>query len=259
MVLTVLSCASRDVPAHADDIFIPLPAADQQNIAAQLGAGVVGQPVPSAPIDDASVYFPLQEKTLTYQVTSGPNAGKTQMLRVARSRRPNGRPAWRFQFSPQLAAFIHQTSGGDLTIPAVTDSDRGVVVVATPPNPFLLNGMKPGDVRSYSQKVSVNYLDDPTSQDYAGSLDGTYAYVGTYRVTVPAGDFNALLVRVRTEGKVGPAHTEDTAYYFFAPGTGVVAMIMQEDAEAFWIIHLDSTSGKVLASTERQSGKGSRH
>jgi hypothetical protein len=28
---------------------------------------------------------------------------------------------------------------------------------------------------------------------------------------------------------------------------GVVAMISQEDAEAFWIIHLDSSSGRVLA------------
>ena len=48
------------------------------------------------------------------------------------------------------------------------------------------------------------------------------------------------------EGKVGPAHTHDTAYYFFAPGKGVVAMISQEDATAFWVIHIDTTSGKVL-------------
>ena len=50
------------------------------------------------------------------------------------------------------------------------------------------------------------------------------------------------------EGKVGPAHTTDTAYYFFAPQVGVVAMISQEDVEAFWIIHIDTASGKVLAS-----------
>ena len=49
-------------------------------------------------------------------------------------------------------------------------------------------------------------------------------------------------------GKVGPAHTEDTAYYFFAPKVGVVAMISQEDVEAYWIIHIDTTTGKVLAS-----------
>jgi hypothetical protein len=28
----------------------------------------------------------------------------------------------------------------------------------------------------------------------------------------------------------------------------VVAMISQEDATAFWIIHIDTTSGKVLTS-----------
>ena len=246
IVLPVLLCVARGMPARADDIIIPLPAADEQRITAQLGAGVVGQALPSAPIEDASVYFPLQEKALTYQVTAGANAGKTQTLHVARRTRSNGTAAWRFQLSPTLAAFIRQTPGGDLMIPAVMDSDHGVVVVTTPPNPFVLKGMKPNEVRSFSQTVSINYLDEPTRQEYAGSLDGTYTYVGTYQVTVPAGTFNAVLVRVRCEGKVGPAHTQDTAYYFFAPGTGVVAMIMQEDAEAFWIIHIDSTAGKVL-------------
>ena len=36
-------------------------------------------------------------------------------------------------------------------------------------------------------------------------------------------------------------------YYFFAPNQGVVAMITQEDATAFWLIHIDSSSGKVLS------------
>ena len=39
-------------------------------------------------------------------------------------------------------------------------------------------------------------------------------------------------VRRGKHPSTGPAHTEDTAYYYFAPGTGVVAVIMQEDAEA---------------------------
>jgi hypothetical protein len=57
-------------------------------------------------------------------------------------------------------------------------------------------------------------------------------------------------MRHRYTGKIGPADTQDTAYYLLAPGVGVVAMISQEDAEAFWIIHLDSSSGRVLASVE---------
>src|SRR5208282_5550597 len=140
------------------------------------------------------------------------------------------------------------TPGGDLIMPAVSDSGEGVVVVSTPANPFLAHGIKPGETRSYSQQVSVNYLDDPGDQEYSGSLSGTYTYVGTYQVTVPAGRFPAILFRVKCQGKVGPAFTQNTAYNFFAPGVGEVAMIMQEDVAAFWIFHIDSTTGKVLSS-----------
>ena len=37
-----------------------------------------GQSVPSEPIKDLSVYFPLQEKVATYQVMAGPKAGSAQ-------------------------------------------------------------------------------------------------------------------------------------------------------------------------------------
>jgi hypothetical protein len=231
--------------ARADDVVLPLPPNDQQIIAAKLGS-IVGKALPSRPIDDVSVYFPLQERAAIYRVTAGPNAGNKQTLGLAKTRRAEGKAAWRFQFSPSLAGFIHQTPEGDLMMPAVTDTSQGVVVVTTPANPFVLKDMKPGETRSYSQQVSVIGLDDPADQEYSGSLNGTYTYLGNYQVTVPAGTYEAVLLRLKCEGKVGPARTHDTAYYFFAPGKGVVAMISQEDATAFWIIHIDTTSGKVL-------------
>jgi hypothetical protein len=231
--------------ARADNAVLPLSSEDQQMINAKLGS-IVGKALPSKPIGDVSVYFPLQEKAANYQVTAGPNAGNTQRLGLAKTRRPGGRSAWRFQFSPSLAGFIHQTPEGDLKMPAITDTSEGVVVVTTPANPFVLKGMKPGETRSYSQQVSVIELDYPADQEYSGSLNGTYTYVGTYQVTVPAGTYEAVLLRLKCAGKVGPAQTHDTAYYFFAPGKGVVAMISQEDATAFWVIHIDTTSGKVL-------------
>jgi len=232
-------------PASAAGPMLPLPAEDAQEIASLLGQGVVGRALPSEPID-ASVYFPLVERSSAYQVTGGKNAGKTQTLRTMRGQRPGGNEAWRFELSPSLAAFINQ-AGADLTMPAVSDSGEGVIVVTTPANPFLVDGMKPGETRQFSQQVSVNYLDDPSDQRYAGHLAGTYTYVGTYEVNVPAGTFPAALLRLKYTGKVGPADTQDTAYYFFAPKVGVVAMISQEDVEAFWIIHIDTSSGKVLA------------
>ena len=242
-VLGVVLLASES--ARAQGLVLPLPAEDQQMITSKLGS-IVGKALPSKPIDDVSIYFLLQEKMAHYRVTAGPNAGNTQTLGLAKTRRSGGKSAWRFQFSPSLAGFVHQTPQGDLMVPAVTDTSEGVVVITTPANPFMLKGMKPGETRSYSQQVSVIELDDPADQEYSGSLNGTYTYVGTYKVTVPAGTFSAVLLRLKCSGKVGPAMTQDSAYYFFALGKGVVAMISQEDATAFWIIHIDTTSGKVL-------------
>ena len=59
---------------------LPLPATDQQELAKYLGAGVVGAALPSETIADATVYFPLADKTFNYQVTSGSNAGTSQNL-----------------------------------------------------------------------------------------------------------------------------------------------------------------------------------
>src|SRR5277367_2112345 len=232
--------------ARAQGVVLPLPPEDQQKITAQLGPGVVGNALPSQPIGDVSTYFPLTSRSLTYQITSGPKAGNSESSEVARVRRPGGRLAWRLTLSPSLTGFIAQGMDGWLVMPAVSDPGEGVVVITTPANPFLPKGMQPGETRSYTQQVSVNYLDDPTDQKYSGSLNGTYTYIGNYQVTVPAGTFNAILFRVKCEGRVGPAHTQNTAYNFFAPGVGMVAMIMQEDVSAFWIYNIDSTNGKIL-------------
>jgi len=234
--------------AQAQGVVLPLPPDDQRRITALLGPGVVGTPLPSTSITNVSTYFPLANRSLTYRIASGPSAGNSEFSELAKVRRPGGKLAWRFSLSPSLTGFIAQNLDGGLVMPAVADPGEGVVVVSTPANPFVPKGMQPGETRSFSQQVSVNYLDNPADQDYSGSLNGKYTYVGTYQVTVPAGTFPAVLFRAKTEGKVGPAHTTDIAYTFFAPNVGLVAMIMQEDVTAFWIFHIDTTTGKVLMS-----------
>lgn len=226
----------------------PLPAADQQALTKHLGPRVVGAALPSDPIAEATTYFPLRDKTFTFQVTSGSHTGTKQNLGLKMADRPTGAPAWRYQLTPTLAAFINSSAGGDLLMAAVSDSDKGVVVVTTPANPFVLKGMKPGESRSFSQTVAVNYLDDPTKKDWGGSLNATYTYVGTYQVKVPAGSFKAIMIRFAYTGKVGPADVTYTAWYLFAPGTGLVATVNLEDVSAFWIFHIDTTTGRVLVS-----------
>ena len=123
----------------------------------------------------------------------------------AKAKLPSGEVASRFQLSPSLISFIAQTLDGDLTMPALIDVKEGVVVTTTPPNPFVPKGMKPGETWSYSQHVSVNNLEDPSHQEYSGSLSGTFTYLGTYHVTLPAGTLTAIVLRIECQGKVGPA------------------------------------------------------
>lgn len=247
--LVTLAALATLVAGNVDagGVVLPLPAADASVLADELGAGVVGAALPSVPVTDLSRYFPLAEKARGYSVTSGARKGDTVQLGVARGTRPNGTPAWRFQIAPAESVFLHATPGGDLVSPALADSDEGLVIVLTPPTPFLWQGMQPGDTRTVAQRVSVKYLDDPSDEKYAGSLQTSATYVGTFVVTVPAGTYQAILMRHQFTGKVGPADTQDLTYYLLAPDVGVVAMVTQEDIEAFWIVHVDTTTGKVLA------------
>jgi hypothetical protein len=107
--------------------------------------------------------------------------------------------------------------------------------------------MKPGESVKLSQAVSVNYLDNPSKQDHSGNLTTTQTYVGMYQVTVPAGTFDAVLLRLHYDGKIGPASVKYRSWYFFARNVGVIAMITHEEVSAAWIYHTDATTGKVLA------------
>jgi hypothetical protein len=246
MALGLVLLASGSVLAQG--IVLPLPAEDQQNIVAHLGSGVVGSALPSLPISEPSVYFPLRERTQKFQVVVGRHPGNIQNLELVNTLRPDGEPAWRFDLSPKLDGFMRENPRGDISMAALIDSGEGVFIVTKPANPFIPKGMEPGETRSYAQHVSVNYLDDPRNERFSGSLSGTYTYLGAYQVTVPAGKFPAVLFRVKCEGRVGPAHTQNTGYNFFAPRVGVIAMILEEDVTAFWLFNIDSTTGKVLIS-----------
>jgi len=227
---------------------LPLPPDDQQIISKQLGAGVVGDAVPSKAVDDPSTLFPFHHNSITYRFTSGRNTGKHQTLALTKVPRPDGKFVWRLQLAPSLVGFLRQTPEGDVVMPAVADTGEDALVVTTPANPFLSRGMKPAETRSYSQEVSVRYLEDISNERYSGTLKSDYTYVGTFRVTVPAGRFEAILFRLKVEGKIGPAHIHAASYSFFAPGVGLVAMILQQKVTAFWIYNIDAAGGKVLVS-----------
>jgi hypothetical protein len=229
-------------------VLLQLPTKDQELIIKHLGAKIVGDAVRSEPIEDPAALFPFSDKRGTYQFTSGKNSGKRQTEALTKIPRPGGKFVWRLDLAPSLVAFLRETPEGDVVMPAVADTGEDALVVTNPPNPFLSKGMEPGETRSYSQRVSVRYFDDLSNERYGGTLKTEYTYLGTFRVTVPAGRFDAILLRAKIDGKIGPAHIHATSYSFFAPGTGLIAMILQQKITAFWVYNVDGVGGKVLVS-----------
>jgi hypothetical protein len=75
----------------------------------------------------------------------------------------------------------------------------------------------------------------------------TYSYLGAYKVTTPAGVYDAALIKWAYEGKVGPAKVDDTQYRFFAPKVGMVASVDKLEVSALFLYHSHSKFGKLLA------------
>jgi len=90
---------------------------------------------------------------MTYKVMAGTNAGNTQSLGLAKTRRPKRGVGMAFSALTVARWLSSTTAEGDITMLAVSDAGEGVVVVTTPPNPFLPKGMQQGATRTYSQQV----------------------------------------------------------------------------------------------------------
>ena len=85
------------------------------------------------------------------------------------------------------ARFFQKAPDGSLLTVAEQDLGNKVLSRFTPGDPLIIPGMNPGESRKSTVQVSVYNLSDSKmkSVTHSGSLDVTYTYVGTYRVTVP--------------------------------------------------------------------------
>jgi hypothetical protein len=221
---------------------VPLPVA-MAAAAQQYLPGVVGEPVPAFTIDPALAS--LAAGTRTYQIVSGPNSGKTETHVIKALPRDAAGTEWRYTID-ERTAFLRSVPGESLSIASEEDSEQGVLTRYSPPEPLLIAGMNAGDTREMKINVKVYDLDDAADVEHKGTLDLTLTYVGAYKVTVPAGTFDAALLRWEYKGKVGPATIEDIQARFVAPDAGVVAMAAKRDIAAMLVYNDHSKIGKVL-------------
>ncbi|MBK8177087.1 MAG: hypothetical protein IPK66_18065 [Rhodospirillales bacterium] len=229
--------------AQGAGALVPLPAAMQQAATKYL-PGVVGDPVPAFPIDPDLAMLRAGERT--YAIVSGADAGTTEQHVITPVAGDKTGRQWRYQVGDR-AVYLQDTPGKSLTIVSEADGDQGVLTRYNPPEPMLIAGMNAGDSKHLKMKVKVYDISDPDDLEHEGALDVTLTYVGAYKVTVPAGTFDAALLRWDFEGTVGPATVKDIQGRFVAPGVGMVAAAEHRNVAAFFVYNDDTKVGKVLA------------
>jgi hypothetical protein len=251
-VLTVIAmcwCITTVSPlAAADEAgkVVPLSAADQSEITSLLGTGVVGQALPARPLLAPESYMTDMQSDVIFQVRDDDGNVTTETHHFVKAPASESASGWQYSIIGKRRDIFEKAADGSLTTIREYDLDQKVVSHFSPGEPLILPGLKPGQSREVRIQVQVADIDDPTQIDYNGNLDVTYTYLGRFRVTVPAGSYDADLIKWTYRGKIGPARIKTAQYRFIAEKGGMVAMIEWRNISAMLVYHDETRQGKQL-------------
>jgi hypothetical protein len=237
-------------PAAAADPVVPLPADAKAQLDKYLGPGVVGDAIASPPLLSADGYLPPKGTAITYRVIEEGEKPRTETHKVADTTNPKFKPGWRYSVDPVGAMYFQPAADGGATIVGEEDLDNKVLSRFTPGQPLMIPGLKAGESRQVAVNVQVSDLKKPDKITHKGNLTITYTYVGSYKVTVPAGSFDAQLIKWDYQGEVGPADIKQTDFRFIAPHAGMVAMIQSKHISAMLIYNDKTKLGKLLQASK---------
>lgn len=220
----------------------PLPSQDRLIIEQSLGRGVVGKPAPAPVIDDPARYLAATEGVWLYRVIKGASGKSTERDTWHRTDRTH----WNHDTDGQETAFIATQPDGSLVVTGLRDIKDDALTRYTPPEPLLLNHLRPEEERHFAMGVQVYDPDDLAQPVHEGRLEVGYRYVGAYRLATPSGHHEAVLFKYTYHGTVGPATIEDVQYRFFARDVGLVGMIERREVSAFLVYNLRRHTAKLL-------------
>ena len=246
--LLLASLAGKGSPAADAGSVIQLPADDRVAIEQSFGPGVLGQAVPAPMLDDPSRYLDLAPGSRTYRIVgSGAEEIRNERFQWKALDTERGNPAWRYDAGGGEAGFIEREPDGSFVLTGVQEADEGALTKYDPPEPFLLKGLSPGNERRIRMAVRVYNVAQPSELMHEGSLEVIYRYIGAYRLAVPAGTYDAVLLKSTFNGKIGPAELQDTQYRFFAPAVGLVAVSEKRDVSALVIYNAHTRTAKLFS------------
>jgi len=243
-LITALFLAVTATGEAEEDHTLDLTAEDRATLTALLGERVIGKAVGARAIEKPVEWYLLDDRVLTYEVTSGRGAGSTQdhVFHRLESDPPRGSAL----LGEDALLYLGTATDGTIVIEAEETLGSKMLSRFTPPQPLVPAGMKAGDTTVAETDVSVYRVGRPDRVKLTGALRVTCRYLGAFEVRVPSGRYIAALLKSTFEGKIGPATVHETEYRFLAKRVGTVAMVVKRNNSAVLIYRDRFEVGKVL-------------
>ena len=232
----------KSVPAER---VIELKKGDREALSV-LGSGVVGKALPAWPLTDTADLEMSIPGRWMYRLVASASNGALQVDRVRRLEPEGAGLFWRREVGRKFIEFFRMHPNGRVDLVSDVSFEDGVIVRYRPTCPLMFNGMEPGAENRVETDVTVYDLHKPTREKYTGRLTVVHTYVGVYEITVPAGKFQAVLMKSSYDGKVWLASVHDKGYIFYAERVGVVAAVQRMHISAFLFYNKQEVCAKIL-------------
>lgn len=236
--------AAAEVPAQP-----AVPAAslvsleDRSAIESALGPGLLDTALPASPITDPAEFLPYRATTGRFRILRGEDTGNLETHRAS----PLGAEAWSYQLSRDETGILRLLDDRSLVMAGIEDRHTNALTRYSPAEPFLPAGLQAGGETVLDMAVQVLDREHPDHVQHQGTLKVSLRHLGDYRVRVPAGQFDTILLKADFSGEIGPAAVSDVQYRFLAKGIGLVAMAERRDVSAFVVYRDRVDVAKVLA------------
>jgi len=214
-----------------------------------LGDGVVGDPESARVLSDPNRIARWETGEWRYRITSGARRGQIEVENLAPIGATDRGETWKRTIGQESTLYLREVAGGSLVLPSEISHAHQALVYFEPPLVYLIAGLGPGESQAFDGRMDVYSLANPTLKWYTGRIRATTLYAGVYRITTPAGDFRATLIKTEYQIDIlAVVSVRDTLYTFYAEGVGKVAEAEHRRVAAMGIFSTDTKIGKVLVS-----------
>jgi len=221
--------------------------ANLRKILAPLGSAIVGDSLPGVVINDPYKYVSGKPGTYTYKMLLTDDENTSTKFEI-RSESENGMGKlrkWSLKIDNDFIEEWAADREGSIHLMAQTDINSGYRVVFSP-HLLLPAGAQQGQRWKSESHLNVYEISEPDTIVYEGTLFSSKAYEGRFKITTPAGKYDAILISDDYEINIGAVNINDKRYTFYAPDVGKIAEIDGFHVSAFLFFHKQRNEVKVL-------------